>query len=222
MRQRQVVDDHALVVGERQRLGRQRRRGRVGRRAGRAPCRRRLVARLGVGGGATVAGRGVIRHSRCGWPGRAARAGTARPSTAVTMPTGSSVGANSAAGDEVGGRQQRGADRRAGQEGGAAAPHQAAGDLRRHQGDEADGPRARHGDGRQRDADEQQARAHPLDPGAETRRRRRRRGRACAGAARGRGRRAVSRASAQPSGRTWSQPRPLRLPVSHTIARWAS
>ena len=32
----------------------------------------------------------------------------------------------------------------------------------------------------------------------------------------------ISTSSGMPSVRTWSQPRPLRLPVSHTTARWAS
>ena len=32
----------------------------------------------------------------------------------------------------------------------------------------------------------------------------------------------TSTASATATGRTWSQPRPLRLPVSHTVARCAS
>ena len=95
-----------------------------------------------------------------------------------------------------------------------------AGDRRRDEGDERDRSGRGGGDGGQRDADDDQPdrAARPRTPSPWPCRRR------AAGPA------AVDEhqhgghqhEQAIATGRTWSQPRPLRLPVSHTVARWAS
>ena len=61
------------------------------------------------------------------------------------MPTGSSVGGEDPAADEVGRHEQQRAEGRGRQEPERAAADEAAGDLRRHEGDEADRPGRRRG-----------------------------------------------------------------------------
>ena len=61
------------------------------------------------------------------------------PSTAVTMPTGSSVGAKTA-GHEIGDDREQRADQRRRDDADARRAHQAAGDRRCHEGDEGDRP----------------------------------------------------------------------------------
>ena len=149
-RERQVVDDDPVVVGERQVAG--------GDGAG---------AEARAAGGGVVRWRrrsgrscAVIRRSRCGWPGPAARAGTARRATAVTMPTGSSVGASTRRATRSEATSSRAPTAAAGQQGGAAAADQPAGDLAATtRATKPIGPGGGTATAASADADEQQARA---------------------------------------------------------------
>ena len=141
---------------------------------------------------------------------------------AVMTPTGSSVGAKSrraTRSEATSSSAPHGGGRGQPERAGADQP---AGDLRRHQRDEADRAGRRRGDGGQRRPDEQQRGPDRLDPDAEAPGGVVAQLEHAAGGGPGRASPASARPGRRPTGRTWSQPRPLRLPVSQTMARWAS